>query len=390
MFIRLLKSNISALVFVFSLCYFLPALAQQKTYETKKVNSSAPVIDGAFDDEIWNSVEWEGDFVQREPYEGELPSQKTFFKILYDDNNLYVAIKAEDSVPDKIEKRLTRRDEFEGDWVAIGIDSYYDKLTAFSFAVNAAGVKNDLIVTNEDMMDDTWDPVWYVKTTIDSEGWNAEMKIPYTQLRFADKKEHVWGLQVMRQLFRKEEFSAWKHVPVESSRWVSMFGELHGINNIKPRKEVEIIPYVMGNVERFEEEEGNPFATGKKFGYSAGVDGKIAVTNDLTLNFTVNPDFGQVEADPSEVNLTAFETFFPEKRPFFIEGSNIFNYSITNGGGPMSQDNLFYSRRIGRRPHHDPDLEDNEYAKGNESYCHANIHPFKIYQLHRKICLVPQ
>ncbi len=144
---------------------------------------------------------------------------------------------------------------------------------------------------------------------------------------------------------------------MESSRWVSMFGELKGINGIKPKKEVEIIPYVMGKMEWFEKEEGNPYATGIDYGFSAGVDGKIAVTNDLTLNFTVNPDFGQVEADPSEVNLTAFETFFPEKRPFFIEGNNIYDFSLTDGDGPLSQDNLFYSRRIGRPPHHDPDLE---------------------------------
>ena len=362
-FIRTIKLLVHiATVLVYLLCYLSTAIAQQKTYETKKINSSAPVIDGIFDDKVWEIVEWEGDFIQREPYGGELPSQKTFFKILYDDNNLYVAIKAEDSVPDKIEKRLTRRDGFEGDWVAIGIDSYYDKLTAFGFGVTAAGVKGDVIMSNDTEMDGSWDPVWYVKTTIDSEGWNAEMKIPFTQLRFSGNNKHVWGLQVMRQLFRKDEFSAWKHVPVESSRWVSMYGELYGINNIKPKKEVEIIPYVMGNVESFEKEEGNPFATGTEFGYSAGVDGKIAVTNDLTLNFTVNPDFGQVEADPSEVNLTAFETFFPERRPFFIEGSNIFDYSVTNGDGPMSQDNLFYSRRIGRRPHHSPDLEDNGYS----------------------------
>ena len=358
----LIKSKISGLVFVLSVCCFLPSFTQEKIYETKKVNSSTPVIDGVFDDKVWGLVEWEGDFIQREPYGGEQPSQNTLFKILYDDNNLYVAIRAEDSVPGKIEKRLTRRDGFEGDWVGIGIDSYYDKLTAFGFAVTAAGVKADVIMSNDNELDDTWDPVWYVKTTIDSGGWNAEMRIPFTQLRFSDNEKHVWGLQVMRQLFRKDEFSAWEHIPVESSRWVSMFGELHGINNIKPKKEVELIPYVMGNVERFEKEEGNPFATGRKYGYSAGVDGKIAVTNDLTLNFTVNPDFGQVEADPSEVNLTAFETFFPEKRPFFIEGSNIFNYSITNGDGPMSLDNLFYSRRIGRQPHHYPDLEENEYS----------------------------
>jgi len=329
-----------------------------RIYETKKLISSPPVIDGLLDDEIWNTLEWSGDFVQREPYEGEQPTQQTLFKIIYDDNNLYVAIKAQDTETDKIEKRLTRRDEFDGDWVGIVIDSYNDKLTAFAFIVNAAGVKNDGFISNEDNMDETWDPVWYVKTSMVESGWNAEMKIPYTQLRFADKEEYIWGLQVMRWIFRKEEFSAWQHVPMETSRWVSMFGELQGIKGIKPKKEVEIIPYVMGNTERFEEEEGNPYATGSKYGYSAGVDGKIAVTNNMTLNFTVNPDFGQVEADPSEVNLTAFETYFPEKRPFFIEGSNIYNFSLTDGDGPMSQDNLFYSRRIGRTPHHEPELID--------------------------------
>ena len=352
---------ISLIMFTGFTVFMQASEVPQKSYTAKKVNSQAPVIDGLFDDAIWNTVPWDNSFVQREPYEGVDPTQKTAFKIVYDDQNIYVAIKAFDTQLDKIEKRLSRRDEFEGDWVGIALDSYFDKLTAFSFAVSVAGVKNDLIVTNEDQMDDTWDPVWYVKTAIVNDGWNAEMKIPLTQIRFAKKEQHVWGLQVMRWLFRGEEFSNWQHVPQESSRWVSQFGELHGIEGITPKKEVELIPYIMGNTERFKKEEGNPFANGKEYGYSAGLDGKIAVTNDLTLNFTVNPDFGQVEADPSEVNLTAFETFFREKRPFFIEGSNIYDYSITDGDGPMSQDNLFYSRRIGRRPHHEPEPEDNEY-----------------------------
>ena len=354
-------------VFVlFAGIFFLPTVsilhAQQREYNTSKITGEPPLIDGIIDEKIWETVEWSGDFIQREPYDDEKPSQETSFKILYDDNNLYVAIRAWDTEPDKIEKRLTRRDGFEGDWVAIGIDSYYDKLTCFSFAVNAAGVKIDITITNDSYMDDTWNPVWYVKTSTDSLGWLAEMQIPFTQLRFAEKEEHVWGLQVMRWLFRKEEFSTWQHIPVESAGWVSMFGKLHGVKGIKPKHEVELIPYIMGDIERFEKEEGNPFATGKKYGYSAGVDGKIAVTNDLTLNFTVNPDFGQVEVDPSEVNLTAFETFFPEKRPFFIEGNNIYNFKLTEGDGPLSSDNLFYSRRIGRRPHYYPETEDNEYS----------------------------
>ena len=356
-----MRAKTIGLAFVISICSFITTLAQQKMYETKKINSSPPDINGIFDEEVWNTVKWENDFTQREPYDGENPTQQTRFKILFDDNNLYVAIQALDSETDKIDKRLTRRDAFEGDWVGIGVDSYDDNLTAYAFTVTASGVKGDGHISNEDNFDETLDPVWYTKTTIDNEGWNAEMKIPFTQLRFATKENHTWGLQVVRWIFRKEELSAWIHVPMESSRWVSMFGDLNGINGINPKKEVELIPYVMGKIDFDEEEEGNPFANGIEYGGSAGLDGKIAVTNDLTLNFTVNPDFGQVEADPSDVNLTAFETFFPEKRPFFIEGNNIFDFKISDGGGPMSRDNLFYSRRIGRQPHHNPDTEDDEY-----------------------------
>lgn len=338
----------------------------QKSYSAIPLKSPPPDIDGVLDDAAWSTGKWEEGFVQREPYEGVDPTQKTAFKILYDNENIYVAIRAYDSEPGKIEKRLSRRDAFEGDWVAIAFDSYFDKLTAFSFGVSASGVKNDLFVSNEDQMDDTWDPVWYVKTSVDHEGWTAEMKIPLTQVRFAKTKNHVWGVQVMRWLFRKEEFSTWQPIPQESSRWVSRFGELTGIEGISPKREVELIPYVMGNLETMEKEDGNPYCDGTSLGYSAGLDGKVAVTNDLTLNFTVNPDFGQVEADPSEVNLTAFETFFPEKRPFFIEGSNIYNFQVTAGDGPNSQDNLFYSRRIGNRPSKEPELDDDEYMDKSE------------------------
>lgn len=335
--------------------------SQQRTFNTERIPKGCITIDGLFTEKEWGKLDWQGDFIQREPYDSAAPSQRTEFKILYDDDNLFVAIKAFDTEPEKIEKRLTRRDQFEGDLVAIGIDSYADKLTAFAFVVNAAGVKSDMLISNETYEDNTLDPVWYVKTAIVNDGWNAEMKIPFTQLRFAEKEEHIWGLQVVRWLFRKEEYSAWQHVPKQSPRWVSLFGELRGIKGIHPHKEVELIPYVMRKTERFEAEEGNPFATGKRNGYSLGLDGKVAVTNDLTLNFTMNPDFGQVEADPSEVNLTTFETFFPEKRPFFIEGINIFRYNITEGDGDLSFDNLFYSRRIGRPPHYQYDPEDEEY-----------------------------
>jgi hypothetical protein len=334
----------------------------QRTYTTKKIDDQPPVIDGYFDDDAWKVVDWEGDFIQLEPFEGTHPAQPVLFKVLYDDDNIYVAIRAIDDDPEAIVRRITRRDIFDGDWVAIAFDSYFDKRTAFSFGVTAAGVKNDMIFTNDDQSDDSWDPVWYVKTALTGEGWNAEMKIPLSQLRFASKDEHIWGMQVIRFLYRLEEYSAWQYIPRESSRWVSLFGMLKGISDISPRKETELIPYVAGLTEKYQAEEGNPFAPGHGTSLSAGLDGKIAVTNDLTLNITVNPDFGQVEADPSEVNLTAFETFFRERRPFFVEGSNIYNFPVTPGNGELTRDNLFYSRRIGRQPRHFAGTGQGEYA----------------------------
>ena len=337
---------------------------QQRTYTATRVGGDPPVIDGLLKEDIWETAEWTGDFTQQIPTEYDPPTEQTAFKILFDDNNVYVAIRAYDTEPDKIVRRLTRRDHEDGDWVAIGFDSYNDKLTAFGFLVSAAGVKTDGMSTNDTEWDATHDPVWYVKTTVDELGWVAEMKIPLNQLRFADIKDHVWGLQVMRMLFRKQELSLWKMIPRESGRWTSLFGELYGINGINPKKEVALTPYVMGGIELSEKEEGNPYTTGTEWKYNAGLDGKVAITNDLTLNFTVNPDFGQVEADPSVVNLSAYEIFFEERRPFFIEGSNIFNFPLSpfSGGGPTGRDNLFYSRRIGRRPSYEPDLEDNQYS----------------------------
>ena len=343
-------------------------VAQEKLlYRAERISGAPPVIDGKADEAAWNSPGWEGGFIQREPYDGKMPTQMTEFKIIYDDEALYIAIRAYDTEPDKIEKRLTRRDEMEGDIIGIFIDSYYDRRTAFAFLVNASGVKNDYFISNDGEEDYTWDPVWYVKTSVDSLGWIAEMKVPYTQLRFASAEEYRWGLNVGRVLFRLDETSLWQPIPMDAPGWVSQFGDLNGITGVKPKREVELLPYIMGKIENYEKEEGNPYADGLDFGFNAGLDGKVAVTNDLTMNFTINPDFGQVEADPSVVNLTAFETFYSERRPFFVEGNNIYNYQLTGGGGSISQDNLFYSRRIGRQPHYEPEAADGEYVKMPEN-----------------------
>ncbi|NJO69900.1 MAG: hypothetical protein HC830_12005 [Bacteroidetes bacterium] len=254
--------------------------------------------------------------------------------------------------------------------VEINIDSYYDKQTAFSFTASASGVKGDEAVTqNGKNWDESWNPVWFLKTSIDEKGWCAEMKIPFSQLRFGKKEEHIWGIQVMRHIFRLEERSIWQYIPKGSPGQIHLFGELHGIENIKPKRQIEFMPYTVGRTERFKKEEGNPFMNGKNNKVSGGLDGKVAITNDMTLDFTFNPDFGQVEADPSEVNLTAFETYFSERRPFFIEGKNIYQFRPNNTIviGNMGTDNLFYSRRIGRYPHHSPSTSGNEHFRIPES-----------------------
>ena len=337
--------------------------AQEKIYSTLKTKNEDIRIDGIFNEEAWQQVEWEGNFVQIKPYENQLPSQPTSFKILYDNNNLYIAIKAFDSAPDSIEKRMSRRDEYEGDYVGIGFDSYHDYRTAFVFVINAAGVKVDAAVTeNGDNWDYNWDPIWYVKTSIDNEGWNAEMRIPFSQLRFGKKENYIWGLQVARNIYRRGEETSWQFISPNAAGWVSFFGELRGINNINPRKQKDFIPYIVADVERYEKSDDDPFKTGKGSRISGGFDGKFGLTNDFTMDITVNPDFGQVEADPSVVNLSTYETFYQEKRPFFIEGRNIMSFGLTSGG-PLSSDNLFYSRRIGRTPQVIPETDDNIYVK---------------------------
>ena len=323
-----------------------------------------PLIDGLLNDEVWDLVEWSGDFIQYDPNENQPPSQQTAFKILYDDHNIYVFIRAYDSEPDKISSIMSRRDDLKGDWVFIEFDSYFDKQTTFGFVAMASGAKGDEI-TSRDSWDNNWNPVWFLKTSIDDEGWCAEMQIPLSQLRFGNKEEMVWGLQVHRLIYRLQERSIWQATAKGAPDRINLLGELHGIKNIKPKRQIELMPYTLGKIERFEKAEGDPFKTGKLSALSVGLDGKIGLTNDFTLDFTINPDFGQVEADPSEVNLTAFETFYSEKRQFFIEGSNIYqfrpNQTITIHN--MGSDRLFYSRRMGRFPQYSPSLEDNEYIK---------------------------
>ncbi len=358
--------NISAFIFL-SIFFFQNIHTQenQKTivakriYNTKSLgNEKAPVIDGILDDTSWNIVEWGSDFIENEPDENTAPTFQTKFKIMYDTKYLYIAIKALDDEPNKIEERLSRRDGFAGDRINVLIDSYHDKRTGFVFTVTAAGVKGDEIATdNGDNIDDSWNPVWDTKANIDNEGWTAEMKIPLSQLRFGNDKEQIWGLNIIRRIFRKNESSVWQRIPIDAAGFVSEAGELHGLIGLTPQKQLEIQPFMVLQADTFLKEENNPFRDGSDFKLNGGLDAKIGITNDLTLDLTVNPDFGQVEADPSTISLDGFEIFFREQRPFFVENKNIFDFRF---GG--NRDNLFFSRRIGRSPQGFPDTADGEFV----------------------------
>lgn len=328
------------------------AIVEKKSYSTKPLGEiPSPVIDGLINEKSWDIVDWTGDYIENQPDENTPPTEQTKFKIVYDKKFLYFAFRCYDKDPKGIVKRLSRRDGFEGDWVEINIDSYNDKRTGFSFTVSVSGVKGDEFISeNGNNWDGSWNPIWYMKTNIDDEGWTAEVKIPFSQLKFGDSKEQVWGLQSTRRYFRAEERSVWQRVPLDAPGWVSEFGELRGLIDLQPQKQLEIQPFVVTQLETYPKENGNPFRDGKNFKVNGGVDAKIGLTNDLTLDLTINPDFGQVEADPAAIALDGFQIFFEEKRPFFVENKNIFNFRFAD-----NQDNLFYSRRIGRSPQGTPD-----------------------------------
>jgi hypothetical protein len=343
-----------------------PANAQtaEKKQYTSTYITTAPVIDGILNDAVWDQGTWMDNFVQHEPNNGSNTSQKTEFKILFDKDNIYAAFKAYDTAPDSIVSRLTRRDNTDGDLVCVIFDSFHDLRTAFMFGVSASGVKFDQVFSGDGQNEDeTWDPNWWTRTSVNKEGWVAEMRIPLSQLRFDKNSDGVWGLEVARIYYRKNETDFWQHIPKDAPGLVSLFGEINGLENIESKKIFDVTPYGVAKAESFEKEEGNPYLkSGRSSTLKGGLDAKIGITNNMTMDLTINPDFGQVEADPSVVNLTAYETYYEEKRPFFIEGNNITNFNMGIGDGGNGNDNLFYSRRIGRRPGGSPDLEDEWYA----------------------------
>ena len=356
--------NKSIYFITFLLITLSKSFAQQSTITNKKVYTTksiskiiAPKIDGFLDDKAWDIIEWQGDFTEHSPDNNTKPSYPTKFKVVYDDKFLYIAIRCFDDHPESIEKRLSRRDGFAGDWVEVNLDTNNDQRTAFSFTATAAGVKGDEFISkNGNNWDPSWNPIWYTASSTDKQGWISEIKIPFSQLKFGTSKEQKWGLQVKRRYFNNNERSIWQSVALDAPGWVSEFGVLRGLFNIKPQKQLEIQPFTVGKYDTYPAEKDNPFKTGKDFNLNGGIDAKIGITNDLTLDLTINPDFGQVEADPGNIALDGFQIFLEEQRPFFVENKNIFDFEFGN-----RSDNLFYSRRIGRSPQgsitHDDDTD---------------------------------
>jgi hypothetical protein len=324
-------------------------------YAQRILFNGRPVIDGKLNDDCWKTGEWAGNYTQWIPNEGAQPSQPTQLKILYDDKNIYVAMRAFDSIPEKIIRRAGRRDEFTGDMVGIAFDSYHDYRTGFEFDVSAAGQKVDMIITNPMNVDLNWNAVWYVKTSREDSAWTAEFRIPLSQLRYSKDSVQVWGLHAWRWIERLQQESDWELQSSTGPGILYLFGELHGINSLPKSRRFEFMPYLLGRLNTFKKEPDNPFAyRGRRWLGKAGLDAKIGLTSNLTLDLTVNPDFGQVESDPSVMNLSAFEVFYEERRPFFLEGKNIFKFDFDNS-------TLFYSRRIGHAPSYYPTPNNNEF-----------------------------
>ena len=316
------------------------------------VEEDAVRVDGVLDEAVWRDARWFSDFRQKEPEEGGEPSERTEVAIVFDEHALYVAARLFHSDPEAIGSELSRRDDIgpRSETFTVSLDTYRDRRTAYTFVVTAAGVRVDWHARDDSENDRDWtfDPIWQAGTRIGDQGWTAEMRIPFSQLRFNEGSGQPWGLNVSRWIPARQESDYWVYVPRDETGWASRFGTLSGLDGIRQGRRVELVPYVASDA-RFTSSErldaSDPFADGSELSARLGADFKMGLGSSLTLNATVNPDFGQVEADPAEVNLTAFETVFDERRPFFTEGAQ---YLSGNGrAGPT----YFYSRRIGASPH---------------------------------------
>jgi len=301
-----------------------------------RIKTETPIIDGKLNDLIWKKAISSSGFHQRTPHQGNTATEKTSFQVAYDNNALYFAIICHDQKAEKIRTRLGRRDSrLKSDHVSVHLDTYHGHHASYEFSVYASGVKRDAIYTEDIGEDDrTWDAVWNVETKINEHGWQAEFRIPFHATRFNQSENHTWGLNIIRYISRKNESCFWALIKREDSGWASGFGHLVNIQDIEPSKHIVVLPYLMNGLNYQSQSITSIRQLGGNMIYG--------LTSGITISATFNPDFGQVEADPAELNLSVFESYFEERRPFFVEGSDIFQ----TGQHPK----IFYSRRIGKSP----------------------------------------
>ena len=322
---------------------------------TRTSGAEAPTIDGVLDEAAWAGAPAISAFTQRDPIEGARPSEATDVRVLYDDAALYIGARLSDRQPDSIMARLGRRDaDLESDLFGFFIDPYFDRRSGYYFAVGAGGTLYDGVLYNDEWDDDAWDGVWQGRARIDEGGWTVEMRIPYSQLRFQKKPVHTWGVNFRRDIARRNEEVYLVYTPREGSGFVSRFIPLVGVREIAPPRRIELLPYATAKATYDDVARENPFRDGSDYAPAVGADVKVGIGSNLTLDATVNPDFGQVEVDPAVVNLSDTEVFFEERRPFFIEGASLFNFGTGGArnywGFNWPGGDLFYSRRIGRAP----------------------------------------
>jgi hypothetical protein len=314
-----------------------PPLVKQITVE--RVNAGAVQLDGRLDDAVWAQATVRDDFEQRGNEGSSPPRVRTEVAFLRDDEALYIGARMQNESAIAPRVLLGRRDDVgNAERILVSLDTQRDFTTAYTFGVTAGGVRVDHMNgrDSEAWRDDSFDPVWEARTEVGAESWTAELRIPFSQLRFSGGGEQIWGLNMRRWNPTTFLDVYWVVIPHQIGGWVSRFGELRGLGTLSARSRTEITPYVLGRATVLDQDfggDGKVATQGR-----VGADLKAGIGANLTLDATLNPDFGQVEADPALVNLTAFETYFPEQRPFFLEGREIFR-----ARGP----DWFYSRRIG-------------------------------------------
>ncbi|HEX7336541.1 MAG TPA: DUF5916 domain-containing protein [Gemmatimonadales bacterium] len=314
----------------------------------------ALAVDGKLDEPSWAEAQPASRFTQTDPAEGQPATERTEVRVLIGEDALYIGARLHDREPGRIKAALARRDEeVEADEFDVYLDTFHDHLSGVRFRVTPGGATLDGILgssaqgSEEDL---SWDPVWESGTQVDSLGWTAEIRIPLSQLRYNSTADGTWGIQLYRKILRKGEEDWFAFVPKSEVSGVSRYAHLVGLGPLQAQRQLELAPYLLASGSYQPGAAGDPFRSGSEYDASAGLDLKYGLTSDLTLNATVNPDFGQVEVDPAVVNLSVFETFFPEKRPFFVEGADVFRFGGIRASNSFGVPDIFFSRRIGREP----------------------------------------